>query len=172
MAGSKRPLQQGQVNAQASSETSVSESNLGQAGTMGTSQSSESKVISQTFVVKPSKKATISEMKADLAQQGLDTKGKKETLWRYAVTFPSSGYSTDMIVRRLMNAFTALTIGQPSAQPEDVAEEEPEPEVCPWEGQKWESLLCFDVEATCRGGREFDWPNEIIVSTSACIMRS
>jgi len=27
----------------------------------------------------------------------------------------------------------------------------------------WESFLCFDVEATCRGGREYDWPNEIIV---------
>jgi hypothetical protein len=28
----------------------------------------------------------------------------------------------------------------------------------------WRSFLCFDVEATCRGGKEFDWPNEIIVS--------
>ena len=29
-----------------------------------------------------------------------------------------------------------------------------------------QSFLCFDVEATCRPGREFDWPNEIIVSVS------
>lgn len=28
----------------------------------------------------------------------------------------------------------------------------------------WKSFLCFDVEATCRGGKEFDWPNEIVVS--------
>ena len=30
--------------------------------------------------------------------------------------------------------------------------------------QKWRHFLCFDVEATCRSGKEFDWPNEIIVS--------
>jgi len=30
--------------------------------------------------------------------------------------------------------------------------------------ETWRSFLCFDVEATCRGGREYDWPNEVIVS--------
>jgi 3'-5' exoribonuclease 1 len=29
--------------------------------------------------------------------------------------------------------------------------------------ETWKSFLCFDVEATCRGGREYDWPNEVIV---------
>lgn len=28
---------------------------------------------------------------------------------------------------------------------------------------RWKAFLCFDVEATCRGGKEFAWPNEIIV---------
>jgi hypothetical protein len=31
----------------------------------------------------------------------------------------------------------------------------------------WSAFLCFDVEATCRGGKEFDWPNEIIVREHA-----
>lgn len=30
--------------------------------------------------------------------------------------------------------------------------------------QPCRAFLCFDVEATCRGGKEFNWPNEIIVS--------
>lgn len=30
--------------------------------------------------------------------------------------------------------------------------------------QPCRAFLCFDVEATCRGGKEFSWPNEIIVS--------
>ena len=29
--------------------------------------------------------------------------------------------------------------------------------------ERWKAFLCFDVEATCRGGKEFAWPNEIIV---------
>lgn len=33
-----------------------------------------------------------------------------------------------------------------------------------WGKQPIRSFLCFDVEATCREGREFDFPNEIIVS--------
>jgi hypothetical protein len=37
-----------------------------------------------SLIIKPTKKATITEMKADLAKQGLDTRGKKETLWRSA----------------------------------------------------------------------------------------
>ena len=34
-----------------------------------------------------------------------------------------------------------------------------------WGKQPIRSFLCFDVEATCREGREWDYPNEIIVST-------
>jgi hypothetical protein len=30
--------------------------------------------------------------------------------------------------------------------------------------QPYQSFLCFDVEATCSGGKDFDYPNEIIVS--------
>jgi hypothetical protein len=34
---------------------------------------------------KPSKKATVDELRGGLAKLGLDTKGKKETLWRWVV---------------------------------------------------------------------------------------
>jgi hypothetical protein len=33
-----------------------------------------------------------------------------------------------------------------------------------WGKQPYRSFLCFDVEATCSGGKDFHYPNEIIVS--------
>lgn len=36
-----------------------------------------------------------------------------------------------------------------------------------WGKQPIRHFLCFDVEATCREGREFNFPNEIIVSSTA-----
>lgn len=49
------------------------------------------------------------------------------------------------------------------------SETEKSPIIAPISPKKWgkqpvRSFLCFDVEATCREGREFDFPNEIIVS--------
>lgn len=34
--------------------------------------------------------------------------------------------------------------------------------------QPYMSYLCFDVEATCEGGKGFDYPNEIIVRPAIC----
>jgi hypothetical protein len=38
--------------------------------------------MSTSAVARPSKKATVEELREGLAELGLDTKGKKETLWR------------------------------------------------------------------------------------------
>ncbi|WVQ79328.1 hypothetical protein IAT38_001425 [Cryptococcus sp. DSM 104549] len=104
---------------------------------------------------KVTKKQTVDELREGLSQMGLDTKGKKETLWR-----------------RLVNAIQRASARDnpsddedslPSSRADD-GEGEGSQEVAapPALKQKYKSFLCFDVEATCRPGKEFDWPNEII----------
>jgi len=76
-------------------------------------------------------------------------------------------------IRRLLKAFYKSE--DPEAEsaeqsPEDLKlrEEEVYQERLESAQEAWKSFLCFDVEATCRGGREYDWPNEVIVS---CLIR-
>lgn len=121
---------------------------------------------------KPSKKATIDELREGLEQLGLDSKGKKETLFRYAkylfTTFlpPLTSFS------RWVNFISrSLYIDKEATESEAGSGRPPTGEKSPvlispkkWGKQPIRSFLCFDVEATCRGGREFDWPNEVIVS--------
>ncbi|ORY34829.1 ribonuclease H-like domain-containing protein [Naematelia encephala] len=101
---------------------------------------------SPTPINKPSKKDTVDQLRTGLATLGLDTKGKKETLWR-----------------RLVRAFNHLGFSSPPK--EEAAAKHEETESKGEDGrlnQRYKYFLCFDVEATCRGGKEFNWPNEII----------
>ncbi|WVR08125.1 hypothetical protein IAU60_005171 [Kwoniella sp. DSM 27419] len=102
---------------------------------------------------KVSKKQTVDQLRDGLAQLGLDTKGKKETLWR-----------------RLVSAVHRASLRDP---PSDESDSESDHDITLARGsdgstsirvlkQRYTSFLCFDVEATCRPGKEFDWPNEII----------
>ncbi|WOO83957.1 3'-5' exonuclease eri1 [Vanrija pseudolonga] len=92
-------------------------------------------------IERPRKKATASEMRASLEQLGLDTRGKRETLWK-----------------RLFTAFSRAKEDSEAAEAEAAAasRKTPPPK------QPWGSFLCFDVEATCEQGKNFDYPNEII----------
>ncbi|WWD20246.1 hypothetical protein CI109_104722 [Kwoniella shandongensis] len=92
---------------------------------------------------KVSKKQTVDQLREGLAQLGLETKGKKETLWR-----------------RLLDAVHRAALRDPSSEDDDEVESPPEPVKIV--KQPYRSYLCFDVEATCRPGKEFDYPNEII----------
>ncbi|RSH93373.1 hypothetical protein EHS25_007729 [Saitozyma podzolica] len=100
---------------------------------------------------KPSKKATVDELRGGLAKLGLDTKGKKETLWR-----------------RLLTAFhRAKSTPSPETEAGAASQVEKTQEVHgptrkKWGKQPYRSFLCFDVEATCSGGKDFHYPNEII----------
>ncbi|WRT69622.1 uncharacterized protein IL334_006611 [Kwoniella shivajii] len=103
---------------------------------------------------KVSKKQTVDQLKDGLREMGLDTKGKKETLWR-----------------RLVNAIHRATARDPITDDSDASEHNGDLSIqSQGEGdmtirilkQRYKTFLCFDVEATCRPGKEFDWPNEII----------
>ncbi|ADV22457.1 conserved hypothetical protein [Cryptococcus gattii WM276] len=124
------------------------------------------------WIPKVSKKSTVDQLREALEQLGLNTKGKKETL-----------------LRRAQNAIHAVNL---EAALESQASTPSGDEGNPWDcgdfppdsvlaahfaakekrrqereemkilGQRYRSFLCFDVEATCRGGKEFDYPNEII----------
>ncbi|WWD04520.1 hypothetical protein V865_002590 [Kwoniella europaea PYCC6329] len=99
--------------------------------------------------LKVSKKQTVDQLKDGLRELGLDTKGKKETLWR-----------------RLVNAIHKASLRDPLTDDSDDEEyltpESDTPINIRILKQTYKSFLCFDVEATCRPGKEFDWPNEII----------
>ncbi|KAL1406442.1 hypothetical protein Q8F55_008141 [Vanrija albida] len=90
---------------------------------------------------RPRKKATASEMRASLELLGLDTRGKRETLWK-----------------RLFAAFTRAKEDSDAAAAAAAAESA---HAAPPK-QPYGSFLCFDVEATCEAGKNFDYPNEII----------
>ncbi|KAK8849620.1 hypothetical protein IAR55_004955 [Kwoniella newhampshirensis] len=115
------------------------------------SSSSSSSVKQTSPSPKVSKKQTVDQLRDGLAQLGLETKGKKETLWR-----------------RLLNAAHRAALRNPRSDDDDDDEEEVEEEggvTGPIKNiikQPYRSFLCFDVEATCRPGKEFDYPNEII----------
>ncbi|WWC92713.1 uncharacterized protein L201_007672 [Kwoniella dendrophila CBS 6074] len=107
---------------------------------------------------KVSKKQTVNQLKDGLRELGLDTKGKKETLWR-----------------RLVNAIHKASLRDPptdDSEDDDDESSNSSQEYIKIENeenitirvlkQPYKSFLCFDVEATCRPGKEFDWPNEII----------
>jgi len=119
---------------------------------------------------KPSKKATVDELREGLEQLGLDSKGKKETLLRYAHHILTYTCALLTPFSRWVNFLSrSLYIDKEATEPEggDLSPREPTPvPISPkkWGKQPTRSFLCFDVEATCRGGREFDWPNEVIVS--------
>ncbi|KAK4688728.1 hypothetical protein P7C73_g1379, partial [Tremellales sp. Uapishka_1] len=97
---------------------------------------------SSDAISKPTRKATVDELRGGLERLGLDTKGKKETLWR-----------------RLLNAFNRSVQGTPPV-PDPSESVDTEPAKVP--SQPYKSFLCFDVEATCEGGKTFEYPNEII----------
>ncbi|KAL7425065.1 NAPDH-dependent diflavin reductase [Cryptotrichosporon argae] len=97
---------------------------------------------------RPSKKATVDALRTDLASLGLDTKGKKDTLFR-----------------RLMGWWTTRV--EPASEADKPGEADTEEVVgierlLPAPKQPFSSFLCFDVEATCEAGVNFDYPNEII----------
>ncbi|WWC65753.1 uncharacterized protein I303_108375 [Kwoniella dejecticola CBS 10117] len=104
---------------------------------------------------KVSKKQTVDQLKDGLRELGLDTKGKKETLWR-----------------RLVNAIHKASLRDPESDDSDASSSvSTGSSTKPGNDghvkirvvkQTYKSFLCFDVEATCRPGKEFDWPNEII----------
>lgn len=82
---------------------------------------------------------------------------------------PSLCDNNVLIRRRLLKAFYRSDDSDCSPQTSsasDQVEEAVEDSFEKWQERAqsdWKSFLCFDVEATCRGGKEFDWPNEIIV---------
>ncbi|ORX37795.1 hypothetical protein BD324DRAFT_623342 [Kockovaella imperatae] len=100
---------------------------------------------------RPKKKSTVEEMRADLAKLGLDTRGRKQTLWK-----------------RLVKAFQQALQLLDEESISEGHDGDIEPETSTREAhdraraEKWKAFLCFDVEATCRGGKKFNWPNEII----------
>ncbi|TYJ57850.1 hypothetical protein B9479_001460 [Cryptococcus floricola] len=121
---------------------------------------------------KISKKNTVDELREALQKMGLSPKGKKETLYRRAQTAvqaaalamapPPEDPSTP-----LSDSDNPWAVDFPSESvlAAHFAEKErrrAERQQMKESGQKFRSFLCFDVEATCRGGKEFDWPNEII----------
>lgn len=124
---------------------------------------------------KPSKKATVDELREGLEQLGLDSKGKKETLFRYVYSIYHHVRTLLDLLRRWVNFLSrSLYIDNAATEPNESSNEsssvrEESPVVISpkkWGKQPIRSFLCFDVEATCRGGREFDWPNEVIVSSA------
>ncbi|ODO06906.1 hypothetical protein I350_04267 [Cryptococcus amylolentus CBS 6273] len=122
---------------------------------------------------KISKKNTVDELREALQKMGLSPKGKKETLYRrraqtavqaaaMAMAPPPEDPSTP-----LSDSDNPWEVEFPSESvlAAHFAEKErrrAERQQMKESGQKFRSFLCFDVEATCRGGKEFDWPNEII----------
>jgi hypothetical protein len=77
--------------------------------------------------------------------------------------------------RRLLNAFHRAKSTPPPESPEEIVgvsaishvektQEVHGPTRKKWGKQPYRSFLCFDVEATCSGGKDFHYPNEIIVS--------
>lgn len=76
-------------------------------------------------------------------------------------------------IRRLLKAFyksedPEAESPEQSAEDMKLREEEVYQERLESAQETWKSFLCFDVEATCRGGREYDWPNEVVVG---CLIR-
>ncbi|WVQ75109.1 hypothetical protein IAR50_004718 [Cryptococcus sp. DSM 104548] len=119
-----------------------------------------------------SKKNTVEELKESLEKMGLSTKGKKETLYRRAQTAvqaaalamaplpsepgtPLSDTENPWHVEFPSESVIAAHFAEKEKRREERRQMKES-------GQKFRSFLCFDVEATCRGGKEFDWPNEII----------
>ncbi|WVQ95998.1 hypothetical protein IAU59_003098 [Kwoniella sp. CBS 9459] len=121
---------------------------------------------------KVSKKQTVDQLREGLAQRGLDTKGKKETLWRRLVNAihraslrdPPSDDDSDYFVDADTSDGDSSSTPTKSSTTTTARRKDP---LGAGAGQKvlkqpYKSFLCFDVEATCRPGKEFDWPNEII----------
>ncbi|WVF68444.1 hypothetical protein IAT40_003210 [Kwoniella sp. CBS 6097] len=122
---------------------------------------------------KVSKKQTVDQLKDGLAQMGLDTKGKKETLWRRLVNAihkaslrdpPSDDDSDYFIGSDTYADETSPSSSSPTATKFNGKTKSKDGlgEGAKVLKQPYKSFLCFDVEATCRPGKEFDWPNEII----------
>ncbi|OCF34283.1 hypothetical protein I316_03796 [Kwoniella heveanensis BCC8398] len=134
---------------------------------------------SPSLTPKVSKKQTIDQLKDGLAQMGLDTKGKKETLWRRLVNaihraslrdLPSDDDSdyfldadADQTSEHADSHSPTTTSLKTNATPSPKGKgKNTSGRTSKVMKQPYNSFLCFDVEATCRPGKEFDWPNEII----------
>nr|ODN91141.1 hypothetical protein L203_01343 [Cryptococcus depauperatus CBS 7841] len=125
---------------------------------------------------KVSRKQTMDQLRQALEQMNLNTKGKKETLYKRAVnhiqainamterpSWPSLSATSD--AEEGSNPWECGSFPPDSVLAAHFAEKEArraERRLMKESGQTYKSFLCFDVEATCRGGREFDYPNEII----------
>ncbi|OXG25430.1 hypothetical protein C367_03253 [Cryptococcus neoformans Ze90-1] len=124
------------------------------------------------WIPKVSKKSTVDQLREALEQMGLNTKGKKETLLRRA---QNAIHAANLSVALDSQASTPSgdegnpwdcgdfppdsVLAAHFAAKEKRRQEREEMKIL---GQRYRSFLCFDVEATCRGGKEFDYPNEII----------
>lgn len=124
--------------------------------------SSQSSSSSPPPIERPRKKATTSEMRAKLEVLGLDTHGKRETLWKRVADVLED--SADR--RRLFAAFNRAKEDSAAAEAEAAAASS-KPAL---PKQPWGSFLCFDVEATCEQGKNFDYPNEIIVRVAPLVV--
>ncbi|AGV14410.1 hypothetical protein, variant [Cryptococcus neoformans var. grubii H99] len=124
------------------------------------------------WIPKVNKKSTVDQLREALEQMGLNTKGKKETLLRRA---QNAIHAANLSVALDSQASTPSgdednpwdcgdfppdsVLAAHFAAKEKRRQEREEMKIL---GQRYRSFLCFDVEATCRGGKEFDYPNEII----------
>lgn len=122
---------------------------------------------------KPTKKDTMDQLKEQLDALNLSTQGKKETLFKWvAIMTRKRDHDCSCDRRRLWNAVTRLASSASVPVPESSVDREKAQDTNGSDKasghQPYRSFLCFDVEATCSGGaKEFDFPNEIIVSRPA-----
>lgn len=127
-------------------------------------------------LTRPTKKTTMAELQKGLEQVGLDSKGKKDTLFRRLLNFFKRSTPSPEDVDENPEKAEISQSGQTRSADAASIDETPAPIVparTPANGmnspskprngrQIYGNYLCFDVEATCRGGREYDYPNEII----------